>query len=102
MELLDDNNAVKLLERQYLKNRYGESYIACEDLDFIWTNDEVEEFDLMWMAGKTLLEISSYFKRTQEEVLILALDRGTKKKINPRKGGLLGEVSYLQRKHKSS
>ena len=102
MELLNDNFALRQLETRYMTNRSGSSYIACEDLDFIWRDDEVQVFDRMWMLGKTLPDIAARFNRTQEEVLILALDRGLKKMISPRKGGLLGEVSCVQRQDKSS
>lgn len=73
-----------------LKNANSQTYIACEDLDFIWTEEEVFDFQCQWADGVTLEDLVQYFGRTQEEILILALDLGLKGKVRPRKGGLIG------------
>lgn len=89
------------LEERYLKNRAGESYIAGEDFDFLWSKEEVFDFDCLWAEGKRLDELARYFGRPQEEILILALDRGTKGRIGPRKGGLIGEMPNVREKDES-
>lgn len=66
-------------------------HVACEELNFIWAENEVSEFEQLWREGRTLLELARYFKRRQEEVLLLALDRAMFGKIKPRNGGLIGE-----------
>lgn len=91
-----NENALRKLEWQYLKNRAGQSYIAGEDFDYIWTEEEVFDFDCLWAEGKRLDELSRYFNRPPEEILILALDRGTKGRIGPRKGGILGEMPRVR------
>ncbi len=85
-----NQKASNQLERAYLKNKHGQSYIACENLEFLWTKEEVNDFKRQWRHGASLQELSQYFNRTQEEVLILALDLGMKKRIHPRRGGLIG------------
>ncbi len=90
MALVRDDHIVKSMESRYLKNKAGQTYIACEDLDFSWTKAEMAEFVLMWREGKRLDEMSRHFNRPPEELLILALDRGMNEKIGPRQGGLIG------------
>lgn len=84
-----ENRAIKQIERQFKNTR--KTYLACEDLDFSWTKQEVMDFGYLWREGRTLDEMARYFKRTPEEILILALDRAKSGYIEPRKGGLLGE-----------
>jgi len=87
---LSENISISKLEAAYMKNKAGQTYIACEYLDFQWTKEEVKEFGILWREGRTLYEIARFFKRTPEEVLILALDRGMSGYIEPRRGGLIG------------
>lgn len=91
-----EENALRKLEWQYLKNKAGQTYLACEDFNFLWTKEEIFDFDCLWAEGKRLDELSRYFGRPQEEILILALDRGTKGRIGPRKGGLIGEMPNVR------
>ena len=86
----DNKRAIGQLEAAYLRNKCGQSYIACEDLDFIWTKEEVFDFECRWDDGASLKELARYFRRSQEEILILALDLGLKERIRPRQGGLMG------------
>lgn len=65
---------------------YDLIYVACEDYNFLWTEDEVFDFDCQWNEGKTLKEIAEYFKRPQIEVLFLALDRAEQGLIKPLEG----------------
>ncbi|MCM3111654.1 helix-turn-helix domain containing protein [Lederbergia lenta] len=84
-----------------LHNKYSKIYIACENFNFIWTEDEVFDFECMWDEGKTLLEIAEYFNRPEMEILFLAADRAELDKITDRKGGLIGEVSNVREKDES-
>lgn len=65
-------------------------YLALEELNFIWKEEQVLEFESMWRNNKTLKEISVYFKRPPDEILLLALDRAKTGDIKRRKGGLIG------------
>lgn len=66
-------------------------YLACEDLDFVWDEDEVLEFDRLWHAGASIYEIARHFRRDPDEVVILAIDRARQGFIGPRSGGVWGE-----------
>ncbi|MBW8350751.1 hypothetical protein K0H71_15045 [Bacillus sp. IITD106] len=68
------------------RNKYASTYICCENYDFLWSEEEVFDFECQWNEGKTLEEMAEYFNRPQIEVLFLALDRAELGKINPRKG----------------
>lgn len=51
-------------------------YVACEEMDFIWTIDDLAEFRDMWRRGCSVEEIRSYFGRQSwREVIIIALDQ---------------------------
>lgn len=91
--LQKENNTIGKIEKRYLKNKFGQTYIACEDLDFHWTKEEVFDFECMWYEGKTLLEIAEYFNRPDMEILLLAADRADLGRIKPREGGLLGVLN---------
>ncbi|MCM3110652.1 hypothetical protein [Lederbergia lenta] len=90
--LKKDNQVVTSLEKRYLKNRFGNTYVALQEMNFLWSKEEVFDFDCQWREGKTLEEIATYFDRPQEEVLLLALDRALAEEIEPRMGGLIGET----------
>lgn len=94
-----ENRSIGKLEGHYLRNKAGQTYLACEDMNFMWTRQQVKDFRILWEEGRSLDELARYFRRSQEEILILALDLGVKNKIKPRKGGLIGEMPFLQEKH---
>lgn len=75
-----------------LPNKYSQPYIVCEHFDFVWQEEQVFDFECQWSEGRTLKEMAQYFKRTPEEVLLLALDRAKIGMIKPREGGLIGET----------
>lgn len=60
-------------------------YIACDEfIDFGWSYDEVLEFERLWNEGYNLTQIAKYFKRLEEEVLMLVIDRSMKGAIKRR------------------
>lgn len=90
-----ENRSLGKMEARYLRNKAGQSYLACENLDFVWSKQQVNDFKLLWKEGRNIDELARYFRRPQEEILILALDLGMKNRIGPRKGGLIGEMPNL-------
>ncbi len=84
-----EKRAIRQLERRYLNSK-RKTYLACEEMDFSWTKQQVLDFVYLWEEGQTLINIANYLKRAQEEVLLLALDQATHGVIKPRKGGLIG------------
>lgn len=51
------------------------AYIALEEINFIWPEDQVNLSRLLWKEGASLLEISDQLKRKPIEVFLLLLDQ---------------------------
>ncbi|HEX7065893.1 MAG TPA: FeoC-like transcriptional regulator [Bacillales bacterium] len=64
------------------------SYIALEEMNFVWTKRQVKKFVWMWRSGESLNEIARHFKRDPDECGLLLMDLARKGKVKPRKGGL--------------
>lgn len=73
--VLMENRMVASLERYCLLNKNRSLHIALEEKDFIWSREDVNEFELMYRNGTSLNEIAEYFDKQPVEVLLLALDR---------------------------
>ena len=59
-------------------------YVACEEVDFIWTRAQVSEFDRLWSEGMTdLKQLAKHFNRTPHEISFLIWDRAEKGFIGP-------------------
>lgn len=78
------------LERTYCKKSSNILYIACEDYNFVWSDEELHQFRQMWREGVSIPRMSVVLKRHQSEIGILVLDQIDRKYIRPRKGGALG------------
>jgi hypothetical protein len=84
-----EGQAIYRIENDYLRVKRLFTYIALEDIDFIWSLEDVHEFDEMWKHGikkgksseELIKEIAEYFGRTHEEIAVLVMDRGMKGKI---------------------
>lgn len=64
----------KRLEQQGKQTR--KIYVACEELNFIWSADDLKKFRDMWREGKSVEQIRKHFKRDSwQEVIIIALDQ---------------------------
>ena len=100
--LESENRSIGKLESYYLRNKAGQTYLACEDMNFMWTRQQVKDFRILWDEGRNIDELARYFGRPQEEILIIALDLGMKNRIKPRKGGLLGEMPIMQEKYQGN
>jgi hypothetical protein len=66
------------------------AYIALEEENFIWEDEEIEEFDRLWKNGADIWFLCKHFNRTQTQVAILIMDRHLKGAIKKRKYGLKG------------
>jgi hypothetical protein len=73
-----------------MPRKRGETYIACESIDFQWSIDEVTKFIKLWKSGASLMRLSQTFRRTQMDIAVLILDLRSKGRIEPRKRGLMG------------
>ncbi|MED0675812.1 helix-turn-helix domain-containing protein [Aneurinibacillus thermoaerophilus] len=78
------------IERRHLTEQRRNIYIACEDLNFFWDEDQVSEVIAMWNMGIPVEYIASNFGREVDEVAILIFDLCRQGKIEPRPGGVFG------------
>lgn len=78
------------MSQNYMKHRRKNIYLACEDMDFVWSDQQVALFDRMWEQGLSVWEIAEQFKRDPDDVAILAIDRARQEFIEPREGGAYG------------
>jgi fructose-1,6-bisphosphatase/sedoheptulose 1,7-bisphosphatase-like protein len=81
--------AEKDLQNLHLVEQRRTLYIACEDMDFVWSEKDVSRFDFFWNNGLGIEKIAKRLKRDIDEVVILIMDRARKGYIKPRKGGLM-------------
>jgi hypothetical protein len=65
-------------------------YVAGETLNFLWSAQDVVDFDRMWRQGVSVAEISTVFNRDPDEVVILVIDRVHGGYIHKRSGGVYG------------
>lgn len=86
--------AIARLEQNYMTKEPGlNRLIACEDLDYYWSEEEAKEFRQLWNMGISIDVIAQNFGREVDEVFILALDQARKGLISKRKGALFGRYS---------
>jgi hypothetical protein len=80
----------QLVELKHSRNHKEPKYIALEDLNFAWLEEEIVTVIQMWSEGRPIWDIADALKRPQEEVLILLIDMGMKGGIKERIGGVFG------------
>ena len=74
-----------------MKQQRRAVYLACEEMDFTWGEEDVDWFVGMWQEGVPLLEIADKLDRCPDEVTILAIDQARKRRIHKRTGGVWGD-----------
>ena len=79
-----------VVELKHNRNYEEPKYIALEDLNFAWLEEEIVTVIQMWSEGRPIWDIADALKRPQEEVLILLIDLGMKGGIKERIGGVFG------------
>lgn len=63
-------------------------YIACEEMNYFWTEADLMMFRHLWKTGESLAQIAEYFRRDPDEVVILIIDQAKKGLIDPRREGI--------------
>ena len=66
------------------------TYIALEDLDFMWSDADVETAKRMWDDGISLDSIAETTKREHDEVALLIMDLARKEMVILRTSGFEG------------
>ncbi|EST11275.1 hypothetical protein [Sporolactobacillus laevolacticus] len=83
------NNATESrLIKQWMPRKRGETYIACESVDFQWSHSDVRTAIKLWDEGNSLWTMQRLLDRPQDDVLALIFSLAREGKINPRKRGI--------------
>lgn len=53
-------------------------YIACEEVNMIWSENEVSDFQKLWKEGRSIQQIAAHFKRDPDEIGLLVIDQARK------------------------
>lgn len=71
------------------KHKRNQIYVALEDVEdveFIWSEKQIANFEILWNMDMPLAEISNQFDCSEMSVFLLSVDRLLKGTIKPRKG----------------
>ena len=94
-EILEqENKTISRMELAYMKKERVDTYIALEELDFVWCRREIEQFRAMWRAGYDIWKIAKLLGRSHHDVVMLAYDQHMKGKIKARNGGIFGSEGW--------
>lgn len=67
-------------------------YIACEDMEFVWREQDVAEVERMWHEGYDIRFIAKAVRRNIDEVVLLIMDRARQGLLMPRPTGVFGKM----------
>lgn len=82
------NQIIGSLEKGHMTKSRRNRYIALEEMDFVWDEDDVLEFRKMWNDGAGFESIAKHFDRDIDECSLLLMDLRRKGKLKPRNRGL--------------
>ncbi|MGG3662541.1 hypothetical protein [Bacillus gobiensis] len=66
-------------------------YIALENADFVWREEQVKEVDKLWKDGEPLDAIAKLMGRPKRDVFLLIYDRLDTGKLSRRRGSIFGQ-----------
>lgn len=79
------------IKKRFLNaNKNGYEVFSDGTVDFIWDEKQVIRFDNLWNSGFSFGHIKNHLNRPEKDIWMLIVDRTTKGRIYPRKGGLEG------------
>ncbi|WP_257153254.1 helix-turn-helix domain-containing protein [Bacillus toyonensis] len=83
-----ENYTISAQQRKYMKNERRNLYIALEELDMLWDEDEVWQVNEAWNNNESVFEIGEKMQRDPDEVALLIMDLARKGAIGKRALGL--------------
>ena len=85
MAQTSERATIAWIEREYMKRRRRNIYVACEDMDFTWDERQVYAVAEMYRKGATVYEIANDpgIDRDPDEVAILIMDLARQGVIEP-------------------
>lgn len=88
MDLQLENYTILAQQRKYMKNERRNLYIALEELDMLWDEDEVVQVKEAWNNNESVFAIGEKMQRDPDEVALLIMDLARKGAIGKRALGL--------------
>ncbi|PGC86129.1 helix-turn-helix domain containing protein [Bacillus toyonensis] len=83
-----ENYTISAQQRKYMKNERRNLYIALEELDMLWDEDEVVQVKEAWNNNESVFAIGEKMQRDPDEVVLLIMDLARKGAIGKRGLGL--------------
>ncbi|ANS49408.1 helix-turn-helix domain-containing protein [Bacillus thuringiensis] len=83
-----ENYTILAQQRKYMKNERRNLYIALEELDMLWDEDEVVQVKEAWNNNESVFAIGEKMQRDPDEVALLIMDLARKGAIGKRALGL--------------
>ncbi|MBG9615915.1 hypothetical protein ABE15_22780 [Bacillus cereus] len=83
-----ENYTISAQQRKYMKNERRNLYIALEELDMLWDEDEVVQVKEAWNNNESVFTIGEKMQRDPDEVALLIMDLARKGAIGKRALGL--------------
>lgn len=87
-DLEKENYTMALQQRKYLKNERRNLYIALEELDMLWDEEDVLRVKNAWKNNESVFAIGEKLQRDPDEVAVLIMDLARKGTIEKRALGL--------------
>lgn len=87
-DLQVENYTMLAQQRKYMKNERRNLYIALEELDMLWDEDEVVQVKEAWNNNESVFAIGEKMQRDPDEVALLIMDLARKGAIGKRTLGL--------------
>ncbi|EJR68622.1 hypothetical protein IIO_00150 [Bacillus cereus VD115] len=83
-----ENYTIAAQKRKYMKNERRNLYIALEELDMFWDEDDVLRVKDAWKNNESVFAIGKKLQRDPDEVALLIMDLARKGTIRNRPVGL--------------
>ncbi|MEK4416478.1 MULTISPECIES: helix-turn-helix domain-containing protein [Bacillus] len=83
-----ENYTMAAQNRKYMKKERRNLYIALEEMDMFWDEDEVWRVKEAWNNNESIFAISEKLQRDPDEVALLIMDLARKGAIEKRALGL--------------
>ncbi|AOM08850.1 MULTISPECIES: hypothetical protein [Bacillus] len=87
-ELQLENYTMAAQNRKYRKSERRKLYIALEELDMFWDEDDVWRVQEAWNNNESVFAIGQRIERDPDEVALLLMDLAKKGRIEKRVIGL--------------
>ncbi|MEB8992582.1 helix-turn-helix domain-containing protein [Bacillus cereus] len=87
-DLEKENYTMALQQRKYMRHKRRNLYIALEELDMFWDEDDILRVKNAWKNNESVFAIGEKLQRDPDEVTLLIMDLARKGAIGKRALGL--------------